>query len=117
MSPHRHRNPVSPTRFRQLEHRFTDVLAGFASVAGARSTASSTSTGAGLGLSTTGVDTDTPGREEEEEEEEEDGDVESGPAKKQFWQRLCVAGLPGKPQLLAQSVISGARSSVGSSFL
>ncbi|XBH92861.1 hypothetical protein VPH35_083904 [Triticum aestivum] len=108
MSPHRHRNPVSPTRFRQLEHRFTDVLAG------ARSTASSTSTGAGLGLSTTGVDTDTPGREEEEEE---DGDVEAGPAKKQFWQRLCVAGLPGKPQLLAQSVISGARSSVGSSCL
>ena len=116
MSPHRHRNPVSPTRFRQLEHRFTDVLAGFASVAGARSTAgraSSASNGAGLGLSMTGVGADTPGREEEEEE----GDVDAGPAKKQFWQRFCVAGLPGKPQLLAQSVISGARSSVGSSCL
>lgn len=38
-------------------------------------------------------------------------------AEKQLWQRFCVAGFPGKPQLLAQSVISGARSSVGSSFL
>jgi hypothetical protein len=35
--------------------------------------------------------------------------------RKQFWQRFLVAGLPGKPQLLAQSVISGACSSVGSS--
>lgn len=64
------------------------------------------------------------GAEGEEDEEEGDGgdaavdEEEEEEARKQFWQRLLVAGLPGKPQLLAQSVISaGACSctSVGSS--
>jgi hypothetical protein len=56
-------------------------------------------------------------------EDEGDGgdaaDGEEDDAKKQFWQRFFVAGLPGKPQLLAQSVISGACrcTSVGSSTL
>ena len=50
-----------------------------------------------------------------EEEEGDGGETEAEAARKQFWQRFLVAGLPGKPQLLAQSVSSGACSSVGSS--
>lgn len=82
-----------------------------------RSTTSATAAAADdctacLGFSTTGnTGNDVVDGEAAAEEEEEDAEA----AKKQFWQRLLVAGLPGNPQLLAQSVISGALSSVGSS--
>jgi hypothetical protein len=68
----------------------------------------------GLGLSKSG---NAAGEEEGDCGEAAEGDGEEEDARKQFWQRFLVAGLPGKPQLLAQSVISGARSSVGSSCL
>jgi hypothetical protein len=119
---------VSPTRLRQVWHRRTDEDdAGAGAGADAR---------AGLGGSSVGPDAagarglgfcccccssnwSTAGDEEEEEggggETEAEAEEEAVAARKQAWQRLLVAGLPGKPQLLAHSVSSGARSSVGSS--
>jgi hypothetical protein len=77
------------------------------SAAGANGGQTAGGAAAGLGLSNTAGEGD--------DDEGDGGETEAEAARKQFWQRFLVAGLPGKPQLLAQSVSSGACSSVGSS--
>jgi hypothetical protein len=67
---------------------------------------------AGRGLSNTAAAVE---EEDEGDGGETEAEAEAVAARKQFWQRFLVAGFPGKPQLLAQSVSSGACSSVGSS--
>ena len=111
---------MSPTRFRQLWHRLTDddvrgALEGdSAGPAGGRSAAGANGRQSAGGAAAAGRSLSHTAGEGDMEDEEGDGG-ESEAARKQFWQRFLVAGLPGKPQLLAQSVSSGACSSVGSS--
>lgn len=110
---------MSPTRLRQVWHRRTDEDdAGADARAGlGGSSVGPDAAGAhGLGFCCWSSNWSTAGDEEEEGGGgETEAEEEAVAARKQAWQRLLVAGLPGKPQLLAHSVSSGARSSVGSS--